>query len=78
MCVSENNCDCGAEKVRVGVCICTLRSDSHPPIVNSKNGLFATSRPELVFFLVFKKSAGTSDVGYCDCRQVCDDEESHP
>ena len=38
----------------------------------------ATSRPELVFFLVFKTSVGTQDVvGYCDCRHVCDDEESH-
>ena len=38
----------------------------------------ATGRPELVFFLVLKTRAGTSDmVGYCDCRHVCDDEESH-
>ena len=33
---------------------------------------------KIVFFLAFKKSAGTSDaVRYCDCRYVCDDEESH-
>ena len=38
----------------------------------------AASRPGPLFFLMFKTSAGTSDVeGYCDCRHVCDDEESH-
>ena len=38
----------------------------------------ATGRTELVFFFVFKTSAGTSDeVDYGDCRHVCDDEESH-
>ena len=37
-----------------------------------------TGRSELVFFLVFKTSAGTSDeVGCGDCHHVCDDEESH-
>ena len=37
-----------------------------------------TGRHELVFFLAFKTSAGTSFVvGYCDCRHVCDDQESH-
>ena len=36
-----------------------------------------TSNPDVVFFLVFKTCAGTSDVvGYCDCRHVRDDEES--
>ena len=38
----------------------------------------ATSRPELVLFLEFKTRAGTPDVvGHCDCRHVCDNEESH-
>ena len=67
----------------------TARSDCHSPNVISKidhkkllhylNCVAATTgRPELVFFLVFKTSAGTSDVvGYCDCRHVCDDGESH-
>ena len=38
----------------------------------------ATSRPELVCFLVFKTSARTTDVvGCCESRQVCDDEGPH-
>ena len=40
--------------------------------------LVATSRTELVFFLAFKTRCWHSNVvGYCDCRHVCDDEESH-
>ena len=62
----------------------TSRSDCHSPIVNSKKikkrrcltCAAATRRPELAFLLVFKTSA-LDVVGYCDCRHVCDDEESH-
>ena len=81
-CVPENNNDCVAEKVRVGVCVCV-----HLPSglsirrrikIHSLICLAATNHPELVFFLVFKPGAGTSDViGSCDCRHVCDDEETH-
>ena len=78
-----------ADKVRVRACICVhLRSDCHSPTVKSKNdqrktnlhyltSLAARGCPVLVFFLVFKTNAGTSDAGYCDCRHVCDDEETH-
>ena len=84
-CASESK---NAEKVRLGVCICVRpRPDCHFPIVKSKRIkkkilhyliCVATSRPELVFFLVFKTSVGTSGVAcYYDCRHVGDDEESH-
>ena len=78
------------QKVRVRVCICVRppfglslsdckfeeKSKTH---LHYLIGVAAKSSPGLVFFLVFKTSAGTSDVvGYCDCRHVCDDEESHP
>ena len=64
------------------VCICV-----HPPFGLSFEEeqkesklicVAATSRPELVFFLAFKTSEGTSKkVGCCDCRCVRDDEESN-
>ena len=45
--------------------------------LRSLNCVAAMSRPELVFFLVFKTSAGTSHVvGSPDCRHVRDNEES--
>ena len=45
------------------VSVCALHSD--------------TGRPELVFRMVYKTCSGTSDeVGYGDCRDDCDDEES--
>ena len=83
-CASES---CKAEKVRVRVCVCV-----HLPFGLSLSDcqveedqrrhlsylicVAATSRPELVFFLVFKTSAGASAVVVCGCRHVCDDEES--
>ena len=64
------------------VCICV-----HPPFGLSFEEeqkesklicVAATSRPELVFFLAFKTSEGTSKkVSCCDCRCVRDDEESN-
>ena len=65
------------------VCICVFGlSPSDCPFEEDRNTFYAfvaaTGRPELVFFFVFKTSAGTSDeVDYGDCRHVCDDEESH-
>ena len=38
----------------------------------------ATSRPELVFCILLRTCAGTSDeVGFGDCRHDCHKEESH-
>ena len=82
--VPEDNYDCGADEVRVSVCVSvyTSRSESHSPIVSSKKikkktiprhltCIAATGRPGLVFFLVLKTSAGTSDEeGYGDCRHI--------
>ena len=80
MCVSENIYDCGDEEVRAGVCVCAQLpfglslSDcqlEEQKILRSMICVAATSRPELVLFLVFKTSAGTSvEVGYGDCRPV--------
>ena len=75
--VSGNDYDCGAEKVRMRVCVC-----AHLPFGLSRSDcparVAATSRPQLVFFLDSKTSAGTSDgVVYGDRRHVCDDEVSH-
>ena len=84
----ENNYDCGAEKMRVRVCICEHLPFALPfsdcqferdqkTILRYLICVAASSRPELVFFLVFKKLVGRSDVVcYCDCCHVCDDEES--
>ena len=90
ICVSENKYDCGAENVSVRVCISVHSDRSVTHRVSSirimiKNKFLrclicvaATTRPELVFSLVSKTSAGTSgEVGCGDCRHVCDDEESH-
>ena len=89
MCVPENNYGCDGVKVRVRVCIgvqlpvriVTLRLSIRRRSQNIPHYLIyvaARGRPGLVFFLVFKTSAGASDAaGLCDCRHVCDVEESH-
>ena len=88
MCVSENNHDCGADEVRV-MCVCEHSPFGFVPrrlsirrrsktILHYVFCVAATSRPALVFSLVFKTSAGTSDVvSCCDGRRVRGDEESH-
>ena len=56
----------------------SIQRRSKNKVLHNVIGVAETSRPELVLFLVFRTSAGTSDVlGYCDCRHVCDVEESH-
>ena len=58
-------------------------SECHSPIVNSKkikrhSTLSDVCLPELLFFRVFNMSVGTlHEVNHCDCRHVCDDEESN-
>ena len=80
-----------AEEVRVRVCICVhipfglSRSDCQLEEDQQKTEFLrylicvaATGRFELVFFLVFKMSAGTSDEsGYGDCRHLDEGDHVH-
>ena len=81
--VSEDNYECDAEEERVKVCICAhhpfglslfecqFKEDQKDKILRSLICVAATSRPELVFFLVFKTSAGTSDEVRCGDLSPC-------
>ena len=74
------------KKVRVRVCVhlpfglslSDCQFEDQKPILRHLICVAATSRPELVVFLVFKTSTWTSDEGrHSDCRHGFDDEESH-